>query len=125
MADYVDLNPYFCKSNQNLTVETTGITTIKNRLLRLFTTGKGECPFNRDYGTNLKSLLFENNVDLSTATMFLYMDITTWEPDININPSDISLTKIDNNTYELSCTFTVPALNNTSSYVSTAITSGK
>lgn len=125
MTEYCDLNPYFKKSNEGATVEAYNIAVIKNRLLRLFQTGKGECPFNRNYGTTLKSLLFENSIDASTAAMFLYMDITTWEPDIELSPSDISLVQIDNHTYELSCSFTIPALNNTSASVSTEITSGK
>lgn len=125
MTEYCDLNPYFKKSNKGETVEVYNVTAIKNRLLRLFRTGKGECPFNRNYGTTLKSLLFENSIDASTAAMFLYMDITTWEPDIELSPSDISLVQIDNHTYELSCSFTIPALNNTSASVSTEITSGK
>lgn len=121
---YIDLNPFFKASNANLSIETTNVVAVKNRLLRLFRTGKGECPFNREYGTSLKSLLFENNLDTYAASMFLYMDIKTWEPDIQLNPSDISIKRIDNNTYQISCSFIIPALNGTQASLSTEITSG-
>lgn len=122
MSTYLDLNGNFKRSNANLSVLLYNMDNIKDSLIRLFTTGKGECPFNREYGTTLKSLLFENGVDVSTARTFLYMDITTWEPRISLNIQDISIEKEDEHTYVISCSFVVPGLNNTAGSTETTIT---
>lgn len=122
MSTYSDLNGNFRPSNKNTSVLLYNMENIKDSLMRLFTTGKGECPFNREYGTTLKSLLFENSVDTSTAIMFLYMDITKWEPRVSIRPQDISIEKEDEHSYTINCTFTVPGLNNTEGSTETTIT---
>jgi len=122
MSTYLDLNDNFRPSNANLSVLLYNMDNIKDSLMRLFTTGKGECPFNREYGTSLKFLLFENSVDISTAIMFLYMDITKWEPRISIRLQDINIEKEDEHTYVVSCSFTVPGLNNASGSTETTIT---
>ena len=83
------------------------IDSIKQGLERLLTTPKGHNPFNREYGSSLYNLLFENVTSVSTIQMFLYMDITNWEPRIQISPADISIKKINNNTYYVSCSFRV------------------
>ena len=118
MSNYNDLNTKF-KSAQNeenaLVME---LASIKQGLERLLTTPKGHNPFNREYGSSLYNLLFENNVDIATIQMFLYMDITTWEPRITISPNSINVQKIDNNTYQVDCNF---ELNNISSVASTII----
>ena len=115
MNKYSDLNAFFTTSDIRSTPVLTDIENIKQALERLFTIGKGEVPFNRDYGTTLKSLLFENNVDAEDVKMFLYMDITDFEPRVELSPNDISIVKIDNNSYEVSCNFIVPSLNNKAS----------
>ena len=117
MTKYADLNTYFTNSNTQLGPVLEDINDIKQGLERLFTVGKGEVPFNRSYGTTLKSLLFENNVSPEDIKMFLYMDITDFEPRVELSPNDIKITKIDNNSYQVICNFRVPNLNNT---VSTA-----
>ena len=91
--------------------------------MRLFTTGKGEVPFNREYGTTLKTLLFETGLDPADIANYLYMDVTTWEPRVNLNPADIEITRVDNNTYEVTCTFTVLNVNGNPQTISTLITS--
>lgn len=111
MPKYSDLNTSFRKTladNQSVLID---IQNIKKNLERLFMTGKGDVPFNRSYGTSLKTLLFENNLDPADVRMFLYMDITTFEPRISLNPVDIDIVK-DNNQYIVTCNFTVPSLNN-------------
>lgn len=112
MPKYQDLNTSYRKSNTDGTIELVDLQAIKKNLERLFTTGKGEVPFNRDYGTSLKNLLFENNLDPADIRMFLYMDITTFEPRVSLNPADIEIVQVDYNTYAVSCNFTVPSLNN-------------
>lgn len=119
MSTYLDLNGNFRPSNANLSVVSYNMDNIKESLMRLFTTGKGECPFNRNYGTTLKSLLFENELDTSSVRMFLYMDITTFEPRISLSPQDIEIEKTDEHTYTVNCTFTVPGLNNATGSVGT------
>lgn len=115
MTKYADLNTFFTNNDEKLSPVLTDINDIKQGLERLFTVGKGEVPFNRNYGTTLKSLLFENNVDTEDIKMFLYMDITDFEPRVSLSPTDISIVQIDNNTYEVACNFIVPGLNNETS----------
>ena len=97
MAKYTDLNTFFTTSNEKPSPVLEGIDDIKQGLERLFMVGKGEVPFNRNYGTTLKSLLFENNVDVEDVKMFLYMDITDFEPRVQLSPADISIVKVNNN----------------------------
>ena len=121
MAKYQDLNTSYRKSivdNKNVLID---MANIKKDLERLLKTGKGEVPFNRDYGTSLKTLLFENDLDPSDVRMFLYMDITNFEPRINLNPTDIDIEKIDNHTYSIKCNFTVPSLSDTSGTASAVL----
>ena len=56
--------------------------------------------------------MFENNVDPEDIKMFLYMDITDFEPRVELSPTDIKITRTDNNSYEVTCVFRVPGLNN-------------
>ena len=84
-------------------------------------TPKGSVPFNREYGTTLYSLLFENNVDPADIVAFIYADIEDNEPRVELSPADIYIYKTDRNTYEVNVTFTVPSLNNVSSSVSTKV----
>lgn len=122
MAKYTDLNTFFTTSNEKPSPVLEGIDDIKQGLERLFMVGKGEVPFNRNYGTTLKSLLFENNVDVEDVKMFLYMDITDFEPRVQLSPADISIVKVNNNSYEVSCGFVVPGLNDELSVVTAIIT---
>jgi len=121
MAKYSDLNTFYTSTNPAGPV-LVDIKDIQQGLERLFTTGKGEVPFNRNYGTTLKSLLFENGVDAEDVKMFLYMDITDFEPRIIISPTDLSIVQVDNNSFEVSCTFLVPGLNNQIGKASATIT---
>lgn len=111
MARYTDLNTFFTTSDERTTPSLENIEDIKQGLERLFTVGKGEVPFNRNYGTSLKSLLFENNVDPEDIKMFLYMDITDFEPRVELSPTDIQINRTDNNSFEVICKFRVPGLN--------------
>lgn len=122
MSTYKDLNALYNSNVYNSKSVVSDLEDIKNGLIRLFTTGKGEVPYNRNYGTTLKSLLFENNVDASDVRMFLYMDITSFEPRVTLNPADIIITKQDNNTYLVKCTFRVPGLNSVSDSIQSIIT---
>lgn len=115
MSTYQDINTSFNGNTYDSPIVISDLEDIKLGLERLFTVGKGEVPFNRNYGTTIKSLLFENNLDPSDVRMFLYMDVTTFEPRITLNPADITIEKIDNNSYLVSCVFRVPGLNNVSS----------
>lgn len=115
MSTYQDINTSFNGNTYDSPIAISDLEDIKLGLERLFTVGKGEVPFNRNYGTTIKSLLFENNLDPSDVRMFLYMDVTTFEPRITLNPADITIEKIDNNSYLVSCVFRVPGLNNVSS----------
>lgn len=117
---YEDLNSKYFDSNlpENQMPTTANVVSVKKGLERLLTTPKGHNPFNREYGSSLYDLLFNNNISTSDIQMFLYMDITDWEPRLEISPSDISVEKIDNNTYKVDCNF---GLNGYNSSVSTFI----
>lgn len=121
MTTYSDLNTKFNTSNAELNSVIYDLNAIKQNLERLLMTPKGTVPFNREYGTNLYSLLFENNVDPADIVAFLYADIDENEPRVSLSPADIQVYKTDRNSYEVSVTFTVPSLNNVSSSVTTQI----
>ena len=121
MVKYTDLNTSFRMSNEDNTILLTDIANIKKSLTRLFNTTKGDVPFNREYGTNLKRLVFDNTLDTSAVAMFLYMDITTFEPRVSLSPNDISIERDGRNSYTINCNFTVPSLNNISGTIHTVI----
>lgn len=121
MAKYPDLNVYFKKVSVN-PANITGVETVRQALERLLSTGKGEVPFNRDYGSSLKQLLFESNYSEDDIAVFLYQDICEFEPRVELNPNDISIIQEDMHTYSVSCSFLVPDLNETVASISTLIT---
>ena len=124
MPIYCDLNSEFL-TNQNETRPTAeDLKDIKQNLERLFMTGKGEVPFNREYGTSLKSLLFDTNVDTESIKMFLYMDIQQFEPRVTISPQSLDIRKVDNNTFQVTCNFTVPSLNYTAASAQAVVSNG-
>lgn len=102
---YDDLNTKFRDTPHEVDVITSEIASVRRGLERLLNTPKGHDPFNREYGSSLYNLLFENNVDIFTIQTFLYMDITNWEPRIDIGLSDIIVEKINNTTYQVTCNF--------------------
>lgn len=121
MAKYPDLNVYFRTVSLN-PANISGLNTVKQSLERLFTTGKGEVPFNRSYGSSLKQLLFESNYSENDIIVFLYQDICEFEPRVELNPNDISITQEDMHTYKVSCNFIVPDLNDSIGSIETTIT---
>lgn len=133
---YEDLNTRFVSNTNTYTDNTSmntlqyadedkivlkGIESIKAGIRRFLNTPKGHDPFDREYGCCLYNLLFENDIALSDIQMLLYMDITTFEPRINISPMGISLQKLDNNTYTVFCNFTIPEFNNASAGIGATI----
>ena len=99
MTTYSDLNTKFNTSNGEKSSVLYDLKAIKQNIERLLTTPKGSVPFNRDYGTNLYSLLFENNVDPADIIVFLYADIDECEPRVQLSPADINIYKVDRNSY--------------------------
>jgi len=124
MDTYIDLNQDYLTSANETSVIVTDTKNVIESLTRLFMTGKGEVPFNREYGTSLKSLLFETNLDPADIANYLYMDITTWEPRVTLNPADINIVQRDNNSYEVFCTFTVIGVNGNPQTISTIVSGG-
>jgi phage baseplate assembly protein W len=124
MATYTDLNANFKMDAVNANSISYDLQTVRNSLQRLLSTGKGEVPFNREYGTTLKSLLFENNVVPADIAAYLYMDITTWEPRVQLSPADIDIIQTDRNTFLVKCTFTVVGINGNPQTVTQVITNG-
>lgn len=124
MTTYSDLNTKFNTSNAELNSIVYDLNAIKQNIERLLTTPKGTVPFNRDYGTNLYSLLFENNVEPADIVAFLYVDIEQNEPRVSLSPADIHVYRVDMNSYEVNVVFSIPSLNNITSSISTRV-SGK
>lgn len=118
---YSDLNTFFKKDSLSNELISTSMETIKNSVLRFFTTGKGEVPFNRAYGTILKSLLFENELSNNDVQTFLYMELTTYEPRILLSPADIVIERTAEHQFSISCSFLVPLLNNELGNVSVTV----
>lgn len=121
MAKYLDLNTSFRIANGESNIIVEDIKAICKDLERLFNTSKGTVPFNRGYGSSVKQLLFENNLQPADVSMFLYQDITTFEPRVQMSPGDISITQTNKNTYTVSCTFTVPSLNGVEATLNTTL----
>ena len=110
MAVYVDLNTKFLPLSNISKAVLKDLENVRDSLERLLSTPKGSVPFNREYGTSLASLLFENTVDYHTVRTFLIMDINKWEPRISINLSDILFDRLDQHTIVVECNFIVPSI---------------
>ena len=61
MKTYVDINKNFTDRNNTDKATVADLEDIKQSLLRLFSTPKGSVPFNRNYGTTLRSDSFPSN----------------------------------------------------------------
>lgn len=118
---YSDINSGYKRNT--LDFQVTDMKDIILSLDRLFHTKPGDNPFNRDYGSSLHSLLFESsgNINLVDIKVLLTRDIERWEPRVQLSPLDISIDKLDDHTFNISCVFTVPTLNNTLGSLNTEI----
>lgn len=121
MTKYNDLNTNYNPRNITTSPTASGMESIKRSLLRLLSTPAGSVPFDRDYGTHIREMLFENGLDTHDVRMFLYMDISKYEPRIKMSPMDIGIKEIDEHTYAITCGFTVPSLNNATGTVSSTV----
>jgi len=108
---YEDLNTSYLDSVSETDPTVANVTAVKKGLERLLNTPKGHNPFNREYGSSLYDLLFENSVSASDIQMFLYMDITSWEPRLNLSPNDIHIAQIDEHTFKVTCMFSLNGYN--------------
>lgn len=91
-------------------------------LERLFCTRKGSVPFNRSYGTDVWSLLFENDLDLYQVETLIYQDIQIWEPRVQLVSDDVNIVKTNEHTYSLDVTFKIPSLGDIEMGVTSNIT---
>jgi phage baseplate assembly protein W len=121
-AKYTDIN--FNYGNDSREVVVTELTAIKYSLIRFLKTPIGSVPFNRTFGSSLHQLLFESSagLDFTDIKVLLYNEIIEWEPRIELNPLDISVSQTDVHTYTLTCSFTVPSLSDQVSSLTTTIT---
>lgn len=108
---YEDLNTSYLNSSDETDPTVANVIAVKKGLERLLNTPKGHNPFNREYGSSLYNLLFENSVSTNDIQMFLYMDITNWEPRLDITPNDIDITQVDAHTFKVTCTFSLNGYN--------------
>ncbi len=83
----------------------------KTNLRNLLLTSKGERIQQPNFGTGLKSLLFEQNTDLLAENIqkVITSSVSFWLPYINIDEIDVKMTDAmkDNNRAEVSVQFTV------------------
>lgn len=121
MTKYNDLNTNYNPRNITTSPTASGMESIKRSLLRLLSTPAGSVPFDRDYGTHIREMLFENDLDTHDVKMFLYMDISKYEPRIKMSPMDIVIEETDEHTYTVTCGFTVPSLNDATGTVSSTV----
>ena len=121
MTTYLDLNVKYSPKNIKTAPVMSNVEAIKENLLRLLTTPIGSVPFNREYGSHLFELVFDNNINLHDIRILLTRDIRAQEPRVNISPMDISLTRIDEHTCQVSCIFTIPSLGDIAGEVTTSI----
>jgi phage baseplate assembly protein W len=96
-----DLNVDFTLDNDQAILNDTK--DLIQSLNRLFSTRKGSVPFNRNYGTSLYTLLFENSNQINQVDvgLMLYRDLTAQEPRAYINPYGVNLTKVNPYTYQI------------------------
>jgi phage baseplate assembly protein W len=96
-----DLNIDFTLDNDPVIIENNK--DLIQSLNRLFATKKGSVPFNRNYGTDLYNLLFENETEINQVDigLIIYRDITAQEPRVYINPYGVGLKRLDNYTYSI------------------------
>lgn len=96
-----DLNIAFTMDNDPVLISNNK--DIIQSLNRLFATKKGSVPFNRNYGTSLYNLLFENDTEINQIDigLLLYRDLQKQEPRVYVNPYGVGVTKVDNHTYQI------------------------
>ena len=81
---------------------------IKQAIVNLLLTNKGERPFNPDYGSNIRSYLFEP-LDYGTAApieLTITSTIAKFEPRINVRSIDI-YPNYDNNSFDVDMTYEI------------------
>lgn len=122
LTKYSDINFNYGSNGKDAVV--TEMDAIRYSLFRLLKTPVGSVPFNRDYGTSLYKLLFEvsGKLDTTDIKVLLYKEITKWEPRIEMAPLDIGIEQQDVHTYKVTCAYTVPALGDSVSSLTTTVT---
>lgn len=79
---------------------------VKSNLINLLLTNMGERPFNPEFGGNLRSLLFEQNIELDYLQDFISNKISRYIPDVNL--LSVNMTKQDdNNSIKISINYSV------------------
>ena len=85
---------------------------IKQAIVNLLLTNKGERPFNPDYGSNIRKYLFEP-LDYGTAAQIelgITSTIAQFEPRINVRSIDI-YPNYDNNSFDVEMTYVIVGSN--------------
>ncbi len=81
---------------------------IKQAIVNLLLTNKGERPFNYDYGSDIRSYLFEP-LDFGTAQQIqsnIEYSISNWEPRIDILELDV-IPNFDDNGFDVELTYVI------------------
>jgi len=93
-------------TSDRMTVEDVGV--IQEHVIRLLQTNKGEVLDDPDYGSNLRSALYEvlNPVTVAFIQMEVKRAITTWEPRVNV--LGVQVDRLDDYSLVLSLSLYVP-----------------
>jgi len=81
---------------------------IKQAIVNLLLTNKGERPFNYEYGSDIRSYLFEP-LDFGTAQQIqsnIEYSISNWEPRIDIMELDV-IPNFDDNGFDVELTYVI------------------
>lgn len=88
------------------TINYSTIQQVKSNLLNFMLTNRGERPFNPDFGADLRTLLFNQASDLSTAKDVLKDRINLYFPEVVIQTLDFTPIP-DNNALTINLRFSV------------------
>jgi phage baseplate assembly protein W len=99
MANGIGFAFPFTKSPQGgFTINTLTIDQVQDDLLILLLTNYGERPMQYDFGANLRSLLFQQGLDLAQAAKDLIIfAINKWMPYVKVNNITIDTQDTDDN----------------------------
>lgn len=66
---------------------------VKSSVYQILTTAPGERPWNPEFGCDIQKLMFETLTDTISDTIasLVYEALTTWEPRIELQPSDVDV----------------------------------
>ena len=108
LSRYSDINPRFGVKSGDILDQ--GVEAINSSIENILGTGFGERVFLPQFGSRIKSLLFENVNDSTAQEIFNVLTdaIKDWEPRISISFEESYIVPdIDNNSYQISLVYKI------------------